>query len=127
MMEASAEGKICSFCARPATLDPPIRGGHGAWICLDCARRFDAIFSDKGHHETALQPPWKTMSDDELLAVLPDIVRTGQQHDDFLHDWVDMLREQGVSWHQIGLTLGVSRQAVWQRFTRPRAEAAKRS
>ena len=98
--------------------DTRLSGGHGAWACEHCILRFEEIFSTEGESHTAFDPPWTSMSDEELVSVLPDIVRTGQQHDEFLHDWVDMLREQGISWHQIGLTLGVSRQAAWQRFTR---------
>ena len=122
-MESSVVGKVCSFCMRPGSIRPPLFGGHGAWICLPCIERFDEIFRGEGQPESALAPPWESMSDDEALQVLPDIVRTGDQHDDFLHDWVDMLRQQRLSWHQIGLALGVSRQAAWQRFTRPRAKA----
>lgn len=117
-MQADGRGKVCSFCMQEASIAHGLSGGHGAWICIGCLERFDEIFRDKGNHQTAVRPPWDTMSDDEALAVLPDIVKTGAQHDEFLHDWVDMLREQDISWHRIGLTLGVSRQAAWQRFTR---------
>jgi hypothetical protein len=53
-----------------------------------------------------------------MLNTLPDIVKTSDQVDEFLHGWVGLLRDRGVSWQQIGLALGVTRQAAWQRFTR---------
>jgi ATP-dependent Clp protease ATP-binding subunit ClpX len=58
------------------------------------------------------------MSVDELLDTLPNIVRTSAQVDQFLHEWVQMLHDRGASWQRIGMTLGVSRQAAWERFHR---------
>ena len=120
-MDSHKDNQFCSFCMTPGAEVTHLSGGHGAFICSSCVLRFRDIFDSQEPHETALLPPWKTMSDEEALQVLPQIVASGAQHDGFLRDWVDMLREQGISWHQIGLALGVSRQAAWQRFTRPRA------
>lgn len=33
------------------------------------------------------------------------------------HYWVARLRELGISWGDIGLDLGISRQAAWERFS----------
>ena len=122
-MDRDKDHKFCSFCMTPGVEVTHLSGGHGAWICQDCVVRFRDVFNSQEPHETALLPASRSMSDEEALQVLPQIVASGAQHDGFLHEWVDMLREQGISWHQIGLALGVSRQAAWQRFTRPRAAA----
>lgn len=117
MIEATEEGKLCSFCGTQWQPGDRIMGGLGAFICLSCARRSVAVMEglEKG---TTPTPPWASMSQAELLAVLPDIVATSEQVDEFLHGWVGMLRERGASWQKIGLALGVSRQAAWERFTR---------
>jgi hypothetical protein len=123
-MDNRVDGKFCSFCLRAGSEDVRLIGGHGAWICQHCTGRFDAAFDRPGGSDASVtEPDGRSMTDEAALASLPDIVATGAQLDAFLHDWVGLLRERGISWHQIGLALGVSRQAVWQRFTRPRARA----
>jgi ATP-dependent Clp protease ATP-binding subunit ClpX len=117
MLEATEEGKLCSFCGKKCSPGDRLMGGLGAFICHPCARRAVAVM-DALERETPAEPPWARMRQEELLAVLPDIVATSDQVDDFLHDWVGMLRERGASWQKIGLALGVSRQAAWERFTR---------
>jgi len=49
---------------------------------------------------------------------LPRILASAEQNADFAQEWVDMLRERGVSWAEIGRSLAVSRQAVWARFSK---------
>jgi biotin operon repressor len=39
-----------------------------------------------------------------------------------LRQHVAALRDRGVSWSKIAATLGVSRQAAWERFSDPGAE-----
>jgi len=44
-----------------------------------------------------------------------------------LGDWVQLARDRGLSWTEIGQALGVSRQAAWERFAKgrpPRANAS---
>jgi len=41
----------------------------------------------------------------------------GVQADAAVHDYVDVLRGRGISWTRIGETLGVSKQAAWERFS----------
>lgn len=122
-MDNLTERHFCSFCGLQGNdQDRRLMGGLGAFICQHCARRADESLNDDAAWAAIQQAPapWCDMSDEELLQVLPQITASGAQLDDFLHDWVDMLRERAVSWHRIGLALGVSRQASWQRFTRTR-------
>jgi hypothetical protein len=121
------ERHFCSFCGLQGSDDERrLMGGLGAFICQFCAGRVDQTLNDDDAWAASQQAPapWEGMSDEELLQVLPQITATGAQHDDFLHDCVDLLRERNVSWHQIGLALGVTRQAAWQRFTRVRKAPA---
>ena len=56
------------------------------------------------------------MSDADLLSKLPLIEATSQQVDDFLRDWVKLVRARNISWAEIGKVMGITRQAAWERF-----------
>ena len=122
-MELKGEGKICSFCGALWGPEPDRRfaGGLGAQICVPCIRRCHEIFESEESYRRANRPAWDEMPDEELLQTLPKIMATSDQVDEFLRDWVGLLRDRGISWQHIGLALGVSRQAAWERFARPRA------
>jgi hypothetical protein len=52
----------------------------------------------------------------ELLAIKAKAARTARQD---LWDEVHYAVEDGVTWQQVGLILGVTRQAAHERFTKP--------
>ncbi len=114
--------KICSFCGVPWSEDNLFAGGFGAQICRECVERYDKFLHDPEEFAAGNRPVWDDMSVDELLEALPHIVRTSKQVDLFLHEWVQMLHDRGASWQRIGLTLGVSRQAAWERFRRSKID-----
>jgi hypothetical protein len=123
MLEMVIDDKRCSFCGATWKEGDRFLGGLGAFICRACAVRASGLLtSDEPQNPVA---PWANMTTEELLAVLPDIVATSEQVDEFLHGWVSMVRERGASWQKIGLALGVSRQAAWERFTRVNRALAK--
>ena len=120
-MSITREGRTCSFCGAPGgpTTDTPLIGGLGAQICVTCIDDFHVLV----HDEEAIAAsrgafPWESMSDAEVLATLPRILASAEQNVHFAQEWVGMLRERGISWAEIGRTLGVSRQAAWERFAR---------
>jgi hypothetical protein len=110
--------KICSFCGTAWSEENRFAGGFGAQICRECVERFNRGLHDPEAVHRATRPVWDEMSVEELLDTLPNIVGTASQVDQFLHEWVQMLHDRGASWQRIGLTLGVSRQAAWERFHR---------
>ena len=113
------EGKICSFCGEPGSKDLLLIGGLGAQVCMTCVDDFHAIAHDDELRAAAKASfPWERMSDAEVLATLPQIMASAEQNTAFAHEWVDLLRERNISWAEIGRTLGVSRQAAWERFAR---------
>ena len=113
------EGKTCSFCSAPGTDDLMLIGGLGAQICATCIDDFHALIHDPEKAAAAKgRFPWDTMSDAEVLATLPQIMASAEQNNAFAHEWVDLLRARNLSWAEIGRTLGVSRQAAWERFAR---------
>lgn len=117
-MDPDVRRKRCSFCGEPG--DPQTRrlaGGLGAFLCEECAVHFHGVFtSEEKFLASAVPPPWERMSATELVSVLPRIAATGTQVDAFLVEWVELCRRQGISWAEIGKSLGVSRQAAWERF-----------
>ena len=65
--------------------------------------------------------PWERMSDAEVLATLPQILASAEQNVFFAQEWVEMMRERGITWAEIGRVLGVTRQAAWERFAKKSA------
>lgn len=120
-MAIRREGRICSFCGTsggPGT-DVPLIGGLGAQVCVPCIDEFHAIVHDEERVVVVRRTlPWERMSAPELLATLPQILASAEQNVAFAQEWVDMLRERNISWAEIGRVLGVSRQAVWERFAK---------
>ena len=120
-MAITRAGKICSFCGTPGGpgTDVPLVGGLGAQVCASCVDEFHAVLHDEAAREAARKVmPWESMTDAEVLATLPRILASAEQNVSFAQEWVDLLRERHVSWAEIGRTLGVSRQAAWERFAR---------
>lgn len=120
-MAITREGKICSFCATPGGpgTDVLLVGGLGAQICVGCLDHFHVIMHDTDRLATARRGmPWDTMPETELLATLPQILASAEQNAEFAQEWVEMLRQRGVTWAEIGRVLGVSRQAAWERFAK---------
>ncbi|SEB96152.1 ATP-dependent Clp protease ATP-binding subunit ClpX [Nocardioides exalbidus] len=119
-MAITREGKICSFCATPGGpgTDVLLVGGLGAQVCSTCVDDFHATIHDEEAMAHTRTFPWERMSDAEVLAVLPQIMASAEQNQAFAREWVDLLRDRKVSWAEIGRTLGVSRQAAWERFAR---------
>jgi ATP-dependent Clp protease ATP-binding subunit ClpX len=126
-MAITRAGKICAFCGTPGGpgTDLPLIGGlGGGQVCVNCVDEFHAIAHDEERMAVARRAvPWETMSDEEALATLPLILAVAEQNMVFAQEWVDLLRERRVSWAEIGRTLGVSRQAAWERFARKSGDA----
>ena len=120
-MSITREGRSCSFCGTPGGpgTDVALIGGLGAQVCATCIDDFHAIVHDPVKtDEVRSNLPWDRMSDAELIATLPMILASAEQNTAFAHEWVDLLRSRNVSWAEIGRSLGVSRQAAWERFAR---------
>ena len=52
------------------------------------------------------------------LSVVSGIAKGTKAMEAKLREAVNLAREQGASWDEIGKALGVSRQAAWERFAR---------
>jgi hypothetical protein len=116
MVDFSPVGRVCSFCGVVGTRKTKFAGGLGAMMCQDCLEYYHDAFSRKKRLKAISRPPWESMTDAELLSKLPLIATTSDQVDEFLRDWVQLLRTRKISWAEIGKVMGISRQAAWERF-----------
>lgn len=115
-MDKNVERKSCSFCAKQGRKGMRFAGGLGAMVCEECVEHFHEMFASPTKSRRALEPPWESMSDTEVLSSLPLIAQTADQVDDFLVEWVELARSRKLSWAAIGKAMGTSRQAAWERF-----------
>ncbi|MHB1774841.1 MAG: ClpX C4-type zinc finger protein [Acidimicrobiales bacterium] len=78
----------CSFCAKPDTAVRRIVAGPGVY----------------------------DRSTEEILALLPSLVRSAHRIEGELAGWVNRLRERGSDWQAIAGAAGISVEAARQRF-----------
>ena len=124
-MDFSPVGKVCSFCGLVGENDTKFAGGLGAMMCADCLEYYHGVFNSPERSAAITRPPWDDMTDAELLSKLPLISITADQVNEFLRQWVELLRSRKLSWAEIGKVLGVSRQAAWERFSSTAGEKSK--
>jgi hypothetical protein len=104
----------CSFCSKDKDAVGKLIAGPGVYICDECVGLCDQILADEPVPEFG---SWQERPDEEMLASLAKIQGVMSQVDAAVHDHVQVLRTRGVSWTRIGETLGVSKQAAWERFS----------
>ena len=115
-MDGGPESRICSFCGTPGSPHNRLAGGLGAMICLECLEYYYEHSRSPERVAAASRPVWEEMSDAQLLATLPLILRSAEQNAEFAGQWVEIIRARNISWAAVGKCLGVSRQAAWERF-----------
>ena len=121
MLKLSPEGRVCSFCGTVGGPRSKFAGGYGAMICAECVDGYHEVLHSDVRTREVQRPPWEDMTQKELLEKFVVILKTAEQADIFVRDWVKLLRLRGVSWAGVGQAMGISRQGAWERFTRPRA------
>lgn len=112
---------MCSFCAGSASSSRRLVAGPGVAICEDCATSSMQLFSSTDNATGGA--PWARMTDDELLAHLPEISAVAAQVEERLCAWVGTARHRRISWARIGTALGMTRQSAWERFRSPVSSA----
>jgi hypothetical protein len=103
----------CSFCLKSRDKVAKLVAGPGVHICDACVALCHRVLTGKA---TAAFASWESLSDDELLEFVPATAAAVDSADGTLRDHVRMLRRRGISWSRIAATLGVTRQAAWERF-----------
>jgi hypothetical protein len=104
----------CSFCSKEKSAVAKLIAGPGVYICDECVDLCNHILAEQLVPRVA---GGRDRPVDELLASLARVQAVVSQVDAAVHDHVDILRAQGVSWTRIGEALGVSKQAAWERFS----------
>jgi hypothetical protein len=110
-----ARGVYCSFCWKSRKqVASMIAGPVGVYICDACIGLCSRMLTGK---PTAAFAGWDFLSDEEFLAALPAAEHATESAADGLRQHVRELRRRGISWERIATTLGVTRQAAWERFS----------
>ena len=104
----------CSFCLKDKEKVAKLVAGLGVYICNECVELCSLIIAEDPAPRVG---GWDEQPDDALLANLGRLQAIVAQVDAALHDQVDLLRARGISWTRIGESLGVSKQAAWERFS----------
>ena len=103
----------CSFCGRTDAQVSRLIAGANGHICDTCVGVCNKILEATPSSFVG----WHAMTDQQLLDCLGPCLATVEAIRQVLQKQVDALRQRGVSWDAIGKSLGVSRQAAWERFS----------
>ncbi|HXY76393.1 MAG TPA: ClpX C4-type zinc finger protein [Steroidobacteraceae bacterium] len=103
----------CTFCGKRDEQVSRLIAGARGYICDACVGVCNKILEATPSSFSG----WQVMSDKELLDHLGSCLATVEATRQVLQMQIDTLRGRGVSWDLIGKSLGVSRQAAWERFS----------
>jgi hypothetical protein len=107
----------CTFCGRSHADVAKLVGGPGVYICDGCVGLCNDILADEANQDTSGGwKGWESMTDEDLLVSLRGILSSVENVREGLQARIDELRRREVSWARIGESLGMSRQAAWERF-----------
>ena len=111
----------CSFCAKPSSEVEKVIAGPGVYICNQCVGLCNDILGAerrKSAEPAADLTAWdESMTDEQILDLLPRIAAVGAQTEASLQRLVTILRERRVTWARIGTALRITRQSAWERFS----------
>ena len=118
---ATAVQVRCSFCAKPSSEVQKVIAGPGVYICNECVGLCNDILrseAGKPSKPQAQLAAWdESMTDEQILDLLPRIAAVGAQTEASLQRLVTILRERRVTWARIGSALQITRQSAWERFS----------
>ena len=108
---------FCSFCFKSQhEVKRLISGPASIFICGECVDLCNEIIARRSRPSSKSCPP-EELPTERLLERLQAIEDTVQGKGNQLQQVVEILRSREVSWAQIGVALGISRQSAWERFT----------
>jgi ClpX C4-type zinc finger len=110
----------CSFCSKPNTAVQRLVAGPGVYICNECVELSTVIVEDAARSTAEESSRRRSLyydrSTDEILAMLPALVRTADQVESETIGWINHLRARGVHWRTIAGATGLNVDAARQRF-----------
>ena len=110
----------CSFCGKSQHEVAKLIAGPTVFICDGCVELCSRIIGETAGTqvpETHTLEDLASMPTDRLLHWLTIQGAAFERARAGLQDAVTTLRKREVSWAAIGVALGVSRQAAWERFS----------
>jgi ClpX C4-type zinc finger len=111
----------CSFCAKPSSEVEKVIAGPGVYICDQCVGLCNDILGQerrKPAEPRAELAAWdESMTNEQILDLLPRIAAVGAQTEASLQRLVTILRARKVTWAGIGAALQITRQSAWERFS----------
>ena len=111
----------CSFCRKDNMAVDVLIAGIGAFICNECVDVANDALAKVGSVTTKVPydaaKPLRACDSQKLLNLVAGAEPVRQDIADYQALNVEILRERGISWADIGQALGVSRQAAWKRFS----------
>jgi hypothetical protein len=119
---ASTEDFIasCSFCGKPNTTVQRLVAGPGVYICDECVDLSVVIVADAARvtpEESARRRArYHDRSAEDILAMLPALVRSADRIESELAGCISRLRERGTGWPAIADAAGMSIEDARQRF-----------
>ena len=116
----------CSFCRKSQLDVETLIGAIGVFICNECVDVANATLAqlratyDPGAPRVPFDYPRQLRGalSEKLLKLVAGVEPLRRDVAAYQALNVEILRERGVSWADIGETLGVSRQAAWKRFAK---------
>jgi ClpX C4-type zinc finger len=125
---ATAARPRCSFCAKPSSEVQKMIAGPGVYICDGCVGKCNAILGAESREPTGPQAQqaepeeelagWgESMTDEQILDLLPRIDAVAAQTEESLQRLVAILRKRRMTWAAIGSALKITRQSAWERFS----------
>lgn len=119
--DATALQIRCSFCTKPNSQVEKVIAGPGVYICNECVDLCNEIIGDErrkpAEPRTQLAAWDESMTDEQILDLLPRIAAVGTQTEASLQRLVTILRERRITWARIGTALQITRQSAWERFS----------
>ena len=113
----------CSFCGKPNTAVRKLVAGPGVYICDECielsATLIDATAEPTPEELSRRRSQYYDRSTEDILALLPALVRSADRVEGELAGWTKRLRERGTDWQVIAGAAGMSADAARQRFENP--------
>jgi ClpX C4-type zinc finger len=109
----------CSFCGKPNTTVERLVAGPGVYICNECIELSAVIIEEAAAQSEEKTPPdsgHQDRSTDEILAMLPALVRAADGVEAELVGWITRLRKRGTDWSAIAGATGMSVEIVRRRF-----------
>jgi hypothetical protein len=107
----------CSFCLKPSDEVTKLIAGPGVYICNECVDLCNQIISSPPALPPGLTSWDEALDLDGVLASLPRMAAAGAQAERNLCSFVRRARELGATWAAIGMSLGMTRQSAWERFS----------